>query len=70
MFRIKIPVCDIFGSKDWVITRVGAYERKKKILKNDGSMQIEIPDGLHFFEGTEDVLTLEIVRFLTSVGFN
>ena len=31
MFRIKIPVCDIYGSKDWVITRVGAYERKQKI---------------------------------------
>ena len=70
MFRIKIPVCDIFGSKDWVITRVGAYERKRKILKNDGSMQIEILDGLHFFEGKEDDLSLAIVSFLSSIGFN
>ena len=70
MFRIKIPVCDIYGSKDWVITRVGAYERKQKILKNKGSMQIEIPNGLHFFEGTEDDLSLSIVKFLGSIGFN
>jgi len=33
-------------------------------------MQIEIPDGLHFFEGTEDDLSFAIVTFLSSIGFN
>ena len=33
-------------------------------------MQIEIPNGLHFFEGTEDDLSLSIVKFLGSIGFN
>ena len=36
MFRIKIPVLDVFGSKDWEITQVGAYERKKQIDKVAG----------------------------------
>ena len=57
MFRIKIPVLDVFGSKDWEITQVGAYERKKQIMKIKGSDQIVVPDALHFFEGREDELT-------------
>ena len=36
MFRIKIPVLDVFGGKDWEITQVGAYERKKQIQKVAG----------------------------------
>ena len=62
MFRIKIPVLDVFGSKDWEITQVGAYERKKQIEKVPGSDQIVVKDALHFFEGRED----ELVQILTS----
>lgn len=64
MFRIKIPVLDIFGSKDWPITQVGAYERKLQIDKVPGSDQIVIPDAPHFFEGKEDELITAIVGFL------
>lgn len=64
MFRIKIPVLDIFGSKDWPITQVGAYERKRQIDKVPGSDQIVIPDALHFFEGKEDELVQAITGFL------
>ena len=56
MFRIKIPVLDMYGSKDWEITQVGAYERKKQIDKVTGSEQVVVPDALHFFEGQEDEL--------------
>ncbi len=45
MFRIKIPVLDVFGSKDWEITQVGAYERKKQIMKIKGSDQVVVPGG-------------------------
>jgi pimeloyl-ACP methyl ester carboxylesterase len=62
MFRIKIPVLDVFGSKDWEITQVGAYERKKQIDKVPGSEQVVVKDALHFFEGRED----ELVRILAS----
>jgi len=70
MFRIKIPVLDVFGSKDWEITQVGAYERKKQIMKIKGSDQIVVPDALHFFEGREDDLTRTVVTFLDQVFHN
>ena len=67
MFRIKIPVLDVFGSKDWEITQVGAYERKRQIDKVPGSQQVIVPDALHFFEGKEDELVKVIVIFLDQV---
>ena len=67
MFRIKMPVLDVFGSKDWEITQVGAYERKKQIMKIKGSDQVVVPEALHFFEGKEDELTTIIVTFLDQV---
>lgn len=67
MFRIKIPVLDVFGSKDWEITQVGAYERKKQIMKIAGSSQVVVPEALHFFEGKEDELTGVVVGFLDDV---
>jgi len=64
MFRIKIPVMDVFGSKDWEITQVGAYERKRQIDKVQGSQQVVVPDALHFFEGKEDELVKVVTEFL------
>ena len=66
MFRIKIPVLDVFGSKDWEITQVGAYERKKQIQKVPGSEQVIVPDAQHFFEGREEELVKVLVDFLDS----
>ena len=66
MFRIKIPVLDVFGSKDWEITQVGAYERKKQIQKVPGSRQVIVPDAQHFFEGREEELVKVLVDFLDS----
>ncbi|MBX9631619.1 MAG: alpha/beta hydrolase family protein [Burkholderiales bacterium] len=67
MFRIKIPVLDVFGSKDWEVTQVGAYERQKQISKIAGSQQVVVKDALHFFEGKEDELTGIVIGFLDSV---
>jgi pimeloyl-ACP methyl ester carboxylesterase len=67
MFRIKIPVMDVYGSEDWVITQVGGYERKQQIMKVPGSRQVVLKDAPHFFEGKEDELTRAIVDFLDSV---
>lgn len=66
MFRIKIPVLDVFGSKDWEVTVWGADERRKEILKNPGSQQIMVPNAEHFFEGKEDQLSAIVVKFLDS----
>ena len=70
MFRIKIPVLDVYGSKDWEITQVGASERRKQIEKIVGSKQVVVPDALHFFEGKEDELTAVVVTFLDDVFKN
>jgi pimeloyl-ACP methyl ester carboxylesterase len=67
MFRIKIPVMDVFGGKDWEITQVGAYERKKQIDKVPGSEQVVVPNALHFFEGREDELVQIVTGFLDRV---
>jgi len=67
MFRIKIPVMDVYGGKDWEITQVGAYERKKQIDKVPGSEQVVVKDALHFFEGREDELVKLIVGFLDRI---
>jgi hypothetical protein len=70
MFRIRIPVLDVFGGKDWEITQVGAYERKKQIDKVQGSEQIMVKDALHFFEGREDELVQVLTGFLDRVFHN
>jgi pimeloyl-ACP methyl ester carboxylesterase len=64
MFRIKIPVLDIFGSEDWTVTVWGADERKKQILANPRSAQIVVAGAHHFFEGREEELLSSIVAFL------
>ena len=64
MFRIKIPVMDIYGGKDWEITMVGSAERLKQIAKNPGSKQVVVADAQHFFEGREGELVRELVSWL------
>jgi pimeloyl-ACP methyl ester carboxylesterase len=64
MFRIRIPVLDVFGEQDWDITRVGANERLAQISHIPGSQQVVVRDAQHFFEGKHDELTRVIARFL------
>lgn len=70
MFRIKIPVLDVYGSKDWEVTQVGAYERKRQIMKIERSQQVVVPDALHFFEQKEDELVKVVVTWLDDVFHN
>ena len=67
MFRIKIPVLDVFGSEDWEVTRFGADERKAQIVKIAGSRQVVIAGAQHFFEDRRDELTRVVVSFLDGV---
>jgi pimeloyl-ACP methyl ester carboxylesterase len=67
MFRIKIPVLDVFGSEDWHVTRLGADERLIQINKIAGSEQVIVPGAQHFFEGRQDALARVIVDFLDRV---
>jgi pimeloyl-ACP methyl ester carboxylesterase len=67
MFRIKIPVLDVFGGEDWEVTRFGADERKAQIVKIAGSRQVVIAGAEHFFEGRRDELTRVVASFLDGV---
>lgn len=64
MYRIRIPVLDVFGSRDWMVTMWGADERRKQIEKNPGSGQVVVQDAQHFFEDREDELLRIVVAFL------
>lgn len=64
MYRIKIPVLDVFGSNDWTVTMWGAPEREKQILLNPGSAQVIVKDAKHFFEDREDELVKIVAGFL------
>jgi acetyl esterase/lipase len=64
MYRIHIPVLDVFGSKDWDVTRWGAEERLKQLEKDPGSGQVVVPGAQHFFEDHEDELVRIVVGFL------
>lgn len=70
MFRIKIPVLDVYGSKDWEVTQVGAYERRRQIEKIERSRQVVVPDALHFFEQKEDELVKVVITWLDEVFRN
>jgi len=67
MYRIKIPVLDIYGSNDWTVTMYGGPERLAQIRKNPRSAQIVVPDAQHFFEGREEELLEHIAGFLDGV---
>lgn len=67
MYRIKIPVLDVYGEHDWDVIRWGADERKAQIAKVPGSAQVMIPGAKHFYEGQEEALIEVVDRFLRSV---
>jgi pimeloyl-ACP methyl ester carboxylesterase len=67
MYRIRIPVLDVFGERDWDVTRWGAEERKAQIERVPGSAQVRVPKATHFFERQEEDLLKIIVGFLDGV---
>ncbi|HUN67259.1 MAG TPA: DUF3530 family protein [Burkholderiales bacterium] len=66
MYRIKIPVLDVYGGDDWTVVTWGAPERERQLRKVPGSGQVMVPGAKHFFEGREDELVRIISSFLNS----
>jgi pimeloyl-ACP methyl ester carboxylesterase len=66
-YRITIPMLDIFGERDWDVTRWGAEERRKQIERVPGSRQVMVPRATHFFEGQEEDLIRPVAGFLDGV---
>lgn len=67
MFRIQIPVLDIYAEHDWEVIITGADERSRQIARVPGSQQVLMRGAQHFFEGRREELTQLIVRFLDNV---
>lgn len=70
MYRIKIPVLDVYGGNDWTMTMYGGPERLEQIRKNPRSAQVIVPGAQHFFEGREEELVRHIAGFLDRVLVN
>ena len=66
MFRIKIPVLDVYGSKDWTATMGGGPEREAQLRPDPRSGQVIVPEATHFFEGREEELVRIIASFLNT----
>jgi pimeloyl-ACP methyl ester carboxylesterase len=67
MFRVRVPVLDVFGEKDWDVTKVGADERRAQIARIAGSRQIMVRGAQHFFDGQQEELVQIIAGFLAGV---
>ena len=67
MFRIKIPVLDVYAERDWEVIRVGADERRKQIERIAGSRQVMVAGAQHFYEDQREPLKRLIVEFLDAV---
>jgi len=64
MFRVKIPVLDVYGGSDWTVITQTAPERAAQLRDRPGSGQVMVPDATHFFEGKEDELVKTVAGFL------
>ncbi|MEA3154582.1 MAG: hypothetical protein QOK44_2171, partial [Betaproteobacteria bacterium] len=49
--RLKLPVLDIYGERDFVSVRDNAAARADRLRRVRGSAQIEVPGADHFFAG-------------------
>lgn len=67
MFRIQVPVLDIFAEHDWEVIVTGADERARQIARVPGSQQVMLRGARHFFDGRREELTARIVHFLDRV---
>jgi pimeloyl-ACP methyl ester carboxylesterase len=64
MYRIKIPVMDVYGSNDFTVTVWGGPERLKQLEKDPRNKQVVVDKATHFFEGREEELLKIVVAFL------
>jgi pimeloyl-ACP methyl ester carboxylesterase len=64
MYRIKIPVMDVYGSNDFTVTVWGGPERLKQLEKDPRNRQVVVDKATHFFEGREEELLKIVVAFL------
>jgi pimeloyl-ACP methyl ester carboxylesterase len=62
--RLRKPVLDLYGERDFPAVLKAAPERAQAIRNARGSAQIEVPAADHFFAGQEDALVRNVRLFL------
>ena len=62
--RLKLPILDIYGERDWPEVRDNAPGRAESLRRVRGSAQIDVPAADHFFAGQESVLVRHVKVFL------
>jgi pimeloyl-ACP methyl ester carboxylesterase len=64
--KLKLPILDIFGSHD-LLAVLDTEQDKAEIAREAGNLnylQLKVPNANHFFEGKEDQLIENIVKWL------
>lgn len=64
MFRMKIPVLDLYADGDWEVIKVGADERRRQIERIPGSRQRMLRNADHFYEDQRPEVVREVVSFI------
>jgi len=64
MYRVKIPVLDVYGGSDWTVITQTAPERAALLKGHPGSAQVMVPEAMHFFERREEELIKVVAGFL------
>lgn len=62
--RLKLPILDIYGERDFSEVRDNAAARAEHLRRVRGSAQIDVPAADHFFAGQETALVRHVKRFL------
>jgi pimeloyl-ACP methyl ester carboxylesterase len=62
--RVRLPVLDIYGERDFAPVRDNAAARADRLRRMRGSAQIEVPGADHFFAGREAELVRQVKLFL------
>lgn len=66
--KIRIPVLDIYGSRDQASVIQNAAARRQAARNNPGYQQVVIQDASHFFEGKEEELIKRVRGWLARVA--
>ena len=64
MYRIRVPVLDVYGGSDWTVITQAAPEREMQLRSVPRSSQVMVPGATHFFERREEELVKIITGFL------
>jgi pimeloyl-ACP methyl ester carboxylesterase len=62
--KLRVPVLDIYGEKDFEQILKNADARAKAISRIKGSAQVEVPGADHYFNGKETELARQVKLFL------